>query len=116
MRRALPVAILLLAVTGCDQKAKDPVRHPSAVEKRKIEIVRSAPLDGATYTQKAAIGADGGTRDKARDRLKREAEKAGCDVVVLTDEREEAATVRGAPARRIILEGDCLVRSGAEPR
>jgi hypothetical protein len=100
---AVGVAAWALSIAGCTEYHPRPAPPP----KKKIELVSKAPPG---HHATAALEAVASTSAKARERLVRDAEKQGCDVLVVTSDEPDSFEFKGETVQRRILKADCLVR------
>lgn len=104
--RFVAATSILVVVAACALGCTEYHPRPAPPAKKKLELVRSAP-PGHHVT--AALEAVAATSQKARDRLARDGEKQGCDLLVITSDEPDAFDVKGETVERRIVKADCLV-------
>ena len=100
--RLLVIAIGVSAI-GCTEYHP----RPAAVPPKKMEVLRAQPPG---VHVKASLEAKAATPQKARDRLIHDAEKEGCDALVVTSEDADTFEFHGDQVERQIMRADCVVR------
>ena len=111
--RRIALLSAVAVASACDSSYHEPPRGPS-VEPKKIELVRTKP-EGAWHTTVSLV-AYGGTKERAREKLKRDAERQGCDALLVTGEDEDSfEDPKEGTVKRKIIRADCLVRGEAPP-
>jgi hypothetical protein len=110
----LPVALAAL-LAACDKLPPDHPTPSGPREGKPVRVVHPPPTDGP-YEAPLVVQAAAGTPRRARERLTREAERAGCDVLVLgKDVADEVTGDKGETLTRHSLSGDCFKRTGTAP-
>ena len=111
----LPTALLLaIAISGCDQLPANKPHGPTTAH-AEVKLFRHPPPPG-TYTKVSELVVASGTEERARERMRREAERQGCDAALVTDESIDSFDdPKEGKITRHVARGDCLRAVGAMP-